>query len=172
MVEYLSNSEFSFCMSSSDFLPYTLTKTTMIAITIKIPSGITIPKMTPKLVDDYLADFVSATTASADPLIGTPPTLAPEDKADDIPLATAPTLEELPIERTVSALTDPSKMFLKKHCFLVNFVADGSRLALTCETNHSSNSSMISMNPAIPMSNLALTLTLLSEIQSIPLNSN
>ena len=101
------------------------------AITTKIPSGITIPKMIPKLVDDYLVAVVGATTASADPLIGTPAIEAPEDKADVSPLATAPTLEALPTERTVSALTDPSKMFLKKHCLLVNFGADASKLALT-----------------------------------------
>jgi hypothetical protein len=102
------------------------------AIMINIPSGIEIPKMIPKFFDDALVAAVGATAATADPLIGNPPILvAPEDKADEIPFATPPTLDALPTERTVSALTDPLKTFLKKICFLVNFLADGSRLEFT-----------------------------------------
>ena len=127
-------------MSPSDFLPKVLSNIRIIATTIKTPRGITIPKMIPKLLDDELVSAVGATAATADPLIKIPPILVtPDDKADEIPFATAPTLDALPTERTVSALADPSKTFLKKHCFLVNFLADASRLELTLSTNHSSN---------------------------------
>jgi hypothetical protein len=139
LLDYFSFWVFSLSIWASEFLLWVFTKIIIMAIMINIPSGIEIPKMIPKLLDDELVAAVGATAATADPLIGNPPKLFPEDIADVIPFATAPTLDALPTERIVSALTDPLVTSFKKHCFLVNFLADASRLELTVSTNHSSN---------------------------------
>ena len=133
LLEYFSKFDSSFSISSSSFLPYALTKTTTKAIIIKIPSGITIPKIKPIFVDeDYcVVVFTGARTASADPLIAIPPINAPDDKDYEIPLATEVAPDAEPTESTVAALTDPSVKSLKKQFFFVNFLSDDVSFLLT-----------------------------------------
>ena len=76
------------------------------------------------------------------------------------------------IDRTVFALTEPSVIYLKNTFLLVKAGDPCGWLALTFSIYHSSNSSMISMNCSIFISNVDFTTTLSREIQLPPLSSN
>ena len=86
--------------------------TTTIAIRIKIPTGMTIPKIIPRLFDPLSEldddEEVGAVEPTADPLIGTPPTSPPELKAFETPLATLATLFADPTFIVTGTLIEPS----------------------------------------------------------------
>jgi hypothetical protein len=62
--------------------------------------------------------------ATAEPVIGMPPTLGLDFKPSESPLATDPTSEASPTEMVVSQLTDPLLTPLMNNCFLVIFFVE------------------------------------------------
>lgn len=118
-----------------------------------------------------LSVVVGYITASAVPLIATPPILSPELIASVNPLATDVTPEEPEdwlIDKTVSTFIEPYVTFLNITFFFKNRGAPTVLCLFTWSANHCWRSSNISKNYAAEIPKVVITLTLFKDMQFKP----
>lgn len=107
----------------------------MMATRIKIPNGMTIPRMTPKLELEVLA-VVGSVAAATSPVKATPPTIGLVLMAAAIPEETELALSDDPAETTASTTDEPFFALLMITLFLVILMDPGAKLALMLSTIH------------------------------------